>query len=349
MVMEQVRTKNLPEGVDLLVLDGSGDFHAEVGLEELPRYFSDPKTLIWCNISSTEGGRNGIYGQLLREIFGFDELTIEYCFTRSHLRKVDVYEEYLFMVLFSFHLSEKRRRVGTIEVNMYIGDNYVVCVHPRPLRELDRVRRQLLARSGFVSSSPANVAHAVLDAVVDEYLPVMSRLSAMVDGIEDELLGLDEGAPDTVLDSLFHLKHDLIALRWLAVPLREIIGILLRPTTRHIPEESAAYHDDVRDHLNRVVDMIDTLRDYLMGSLDIYTTQQTRRNAEETRRVNQSVARLTAVSTIFLPLTFITGIYRINFEYMPETQWEYGFYAILGLCMLLGISMLNYLRRKKII
>ncbi|HLM77749.1 MAG TPA: CorA family divalent cation transporter [Rubrobacteraceae bacterium] len=124
---------------------------------------------------------------------------------------------------------------------------------------------------------------------------------------------------------------------------------LLRPTTRHIPEESAAYHDDVRDHLNRVVDMIDTLRDYLMGSLDIYTTQQTRRNAEETRRVNQSVARLTAVSTIFLPLTFITGIYRINFEYMPETQWEYGFYAILGLCMLLGISMLNYLRRKKII
>jgi magnesium transporter len=131
--------------------------------------------------------------------------------------------------------------------------------------------------------------------------------------------------------------------------LREVVSVLLRPTTRRIPEDSAAYFDDVRDHLIRVVDMIDTMRDYLMDSLDIYTTQQTRRNAEETKRVNQSVARLTAVSTIFLPLTFLTGIYGMNFEYMPETEWQYGFYAILVLCAVIGLGMLVYLRSKKII
>src|SRR3954454_6694713 len=204
--MADTWTKNLPENVDLLVLDGSSQLRTDVSIEELPYHLSDPEALIWCDIYSTEGGQHGPYGRLLREVFGFDELTIEDCFTRNHLPKVDVYDEYLFVALFSFHLSEKRRRVETVEVDMYVGENYVVCVHPRPLRELDRVRRRLLARSGFVSSSPANVAHTVLDALVDEYLPIMSRLSAMVDGIEDELLSTN--APDVMLDSLFHLKHE---------------------------------------------------------------------------------------------------------------------------------------------
>jgi magnesium transporter len=347
--MADTWTKNLPENVDLLVLDGSSQLRTDVSIEELPYHLSDPEALIWCDIYSTEGGQSGPYGRLLREVFGFDELTIEDCFTRSHLPKVDIYDEYLFMALFSFHLSEKRQRVETVEVDMYVGANYVVCVHPRPLRDLDRVRRRLLSKNEFVTSSPANVAHTVFDAVVDEYLPIMNRLSAMVDGIEDRLLDEDPEDDAVVLDSLFHLKHELTALRRLAVPLREVVGVLLRPTTRRIPEESAAYFDDVRDHLIRVVDMIDTMRDYLMDSLDIYTTQQTRRNAEQTRRVNQSVARLTAVSTIFLPLTFITGIYGMNFENMPELHTHYGYFVVLGILILLGLSMLVYLSRKDII
>ena len=92
---------------------------------------------------------------------------------------------------------------------MYVGNNYVVCVHPRPLRELGRARGRFLSRDEFVCSSPANVAHAVLDAVVDEYLPIMNRLSAMVDGIEEELFEEDEDVPVSVLESLFHLKHEL--------------------------------------------------------------------------------------------------------------------------------------------
>lgn len=347
--MADTWTKNVPENVDLLVLDGSNKLRTDVGVEELPYHLSDPEALIWCDIYSTEGGQRGPYARLLREVFGFDELTIEDCFTRSHLPKVDIYDEYLFMALFSFHLSEKRRRVETVEVDMYVGANYVVCLHPRPLRELDRVRRRLLSKNEFVTSSPANVAHTVFDAVVDEYLPIMNRLSAMVDGIEDRLLDEDPEDDAAVLDSLFHLKHELTALRRLAVPLREVVGVLLRPTTRRIPEESAAYFDDVRDHLIRVVDMIDTMRDYLMDSLDIYTTQQTRRNAEQTQRVNQSVARLTAVSTIFLPLTFITGIYGMNFENMPELHTRYGYFVVLSVLIVLGLSMLLYLSRKDII
>ncbi len=344
--MEFTTTRRLPESVDLMVLDSSGTLREDVSLDELPGYLADKEALVWCDIYNTEGGQQGPYGRLLAETFEFDELTVEDCFTRSHLPKVDVYEHYIFLALFTFHLSEKRQRVETVEVDMYLGENYVVCVHPRPLRELNRVRRRLVSGNEFVSSSPANVAHTVLDAVVDEYIPIMSRLSAMVDGIEDELLSEDEYPDDTVvLDSLFHLKHELTALRRLAVPLREVVGILMRPTMRLVPEESRMYYDDVRDHLIRVVDMIDTMRDYLAGSLDVYTARQTQRATLQTQRVNQSVQRLTAISTIFLPLTFITGIYGMNFEYIPEAEWHYGFYAIVGLCAALGLSMIYYLRR----
>jgi magnesium transporter len=332
------------ESVDVLVLESSGGLPTEVGLEELPGRLADPRSLIWCDIYSTEGGQEGPYGRLLREIFGFDDLTIEDCFTRNHLPKVDIYDDYLFVAFFSFHFSEKRRRVETVEVDMYVGENYVVCIHPRPLRELDRVRSRLLSRDEFVSASPANVAHTVFDTIVDEYLPIMNRLSAMVDGIEDELLAAGD-ASDAVLDSLFHLKHELSALRRLAVPLRDVVSVLMRPTIHLIPEQSRAYYyyyDDVRDHLLRVIDMIDTMRDYLSGSLDIYTTHQT-------QRINRSMQRLTAIATVFLPLTFITGIYGMNFSFMPETQWHYGFYAVLGLCTVLAVGMLVYLFRNKMI
>jgi magnesium transporter len=328
------------ERFDLIVLERSGELRTEVDLAELPHHLSNPRSLIWGDITGAEGGQQGPHGRLLREVFGFDELTIEDCFTSNHLPKVDIYDHYIFVVFFSFHLSEKRQRVETVEVDMYVGENYVVCIHPRPLRELERVRLQLLSRDGFVSASPANVAHTVFDAVVDEYLPIMNRLSAMVNGIEYELLAAGD-ASDAILDALFHLKHELSALRRLAVPSRDIVGILMRPTVRLIPEESQMYYD-VRDHLVRVIDMIDTVRDYLSGSLDIYTTQQT-------QRINKSMQRLTAIGTIFLPLTFITSIYGMNFAYMPETQVHYGFYAILALCASLAVGMLVYLWRMKMI
>ena len=165
--MQTTTTRNLPENVDLMVLDASGTLREDVGLEELPDFLADKNSLVWCDIFSLHGGQNGPYGRILREVFGFDALTIEDCFTKSHLPKVDVYDDYLFVALFSFHLSEKTSRVQTVEVDMYVGENYVVCVHARALRELDRVRRRLLAGNEFVASSPANVAHTVFDAVVD--------------------------------------------------------------------------------------------------------------------------------------------------------------------------------------
>lgn len=242
--MESAATKKLPECVDLMVLDSSGTLRESVGLDELPGYLADGEALVWCDVYSHEGGQEGVYGRFLVETFGFDELTVEDCFTLSHLPKVDDYGEHLFVVMFSFHLSEKRgARVHTIELDVYVGENYVVCVHSRPLRELRRARDRLRAGDDFVSA--ANVAHTVLDAVVDEYLPIMDTLSARSDDIEERLLNNDAQASERALDDLFDLKHLLTALRRIAIPQRDSTTTLPRPATSIIPEESHKYFQDV--------------------------------------------------------------------------------------------------------
>lgn len=323
-----------------MALDASGNLREDVGLDELPRYLADKDALVWCDISGNDGGKDGPYAELLGRHFGFDELSVEDSFTASHLPKVDDYGEYLFMVLFSFHISEKTGRVQTVEVDMYVGENYVVCVHARPLRELGRVRRKLLAGDRFVSGSAANVAHTVVDSVVDEYLPIMDQLAAQVDEIEEELLSDADARADGALDRLFGLKHLLTSLRRIAIPQRDSVTTLLRPTTELIPAESQMHFQDVRDHLNRVVDALDTMRDYLSSALEIYNTRST-------FRINQGIQKLTAISTIVLPLTLITSVYGMNFENMPELHTEHGYFVVLGALVVLGGLMLYYLRRRR--
>lgn len=331
----------MPESVELVVLDSSGCLQEDVGLEELPGYLSDEDALVWCDVYSHEGGQGGPYGRLLSETFGFDELTVEDCFTESHLPKVDDYGEYLFVVLFSFGIPDGKKDINTAEVDMYVGGNYVVCVHPEPVEELGRVREKLRAGDGFVSSA-SRVAHTVLDAVVDEYLPVMDNLSARADEVEAKLLGGDEDDSVKALDELFGLKHLLTSLRRIALPQRDSLTTFTRPTTPLIPDEDQKYFQDILDHLNRVMDSIETTRDYLSSTMEIYTTRAT-------QRINQSIQKLTAISTVILPLTFITSVYGMNFENMPELATRYGYFVVLAVLLALGAIMLYYLHRRKML
>ena len=331
------RTGKLPESVELVVVDSSGNLREDVGPDELAGYLSDEGSLVWCDVSSQDGP----HGRLLSETFGFNDLTVEDCFAESHLPKVDDYGEYLFAVLFSFDLSGGRRRLVTTEVDMYVGGNYVVCVHPKPVPELGRVREKLKAGDGFVSSA-SRMAHTVLDAIVDEYLPIVDVLSARADEVEAKLLGGDEDDSARALDELFGLKHLLTSLRRIALPQRDSVTTLTRPTTSLVPDEDRMYFQDILDHLNRVMDSIETTRDYLSSTMEIYTTRAT-------QRINQGIQKLTAISTVILPLTFITSIYGMNFENMPELTTRYGYFVVLVILLALSAIMLYYLHRRRML
>ena len=221
----------------------------------------------------------------------------------------------------------------------------MVCVHPKPLEELQRVRDKLLSRGRFVSSSATDIAYTVLDAEVDKYQPALAILADRGVNLGKKLLG--EKPPsepvDHLEDELFDLKNHLANLRRMVIPQRDNMRALLNPPDELlIPQESRKYFEDVRSNLDRVVDTLETTREQLSGTLEAYTTRTT-------RRMNQQLTRLTALSTIFLPLACITGIYRMNFVDMPEIHYRYGYFAVLGVFVIIAISMVVFLRRKNMI
>jgi magnesium transporter len=343
--MEASSSKKLLENAEIMVLDSSSNLREDVGLEELTDYLSGKDALVWCDISATDK-KGGPYWRLMRETFGFDQLTIEDCFSHSRLPLLNDYGSYLFMVLFSFHLPEgkEKTRVCQTEVDLYLGENYVVCVHSKPVPELDRVRERLRAKDEFVSSSAPNVAYAVLDAVVDGYAPIMEALAEQVDEIEEALLGTERAdeSVDEREDTLFDLKNHLTALRRIVTPQKDNMAALLGPANRLVPEESRKYFQDVCLHLARIADSIETMREHLAGISEAY-------NMRVNRRMNQDLQRLTAISTIFLPLAFITGLYGMNFDDMPELHFHYGYFLILAVLAGLFSFLFYYFRRKRML
>lgn len=250
------------------------------------------------------------------------------------------------MVLFSFELSEDKREVRWTEVDLYLGQNFVVCVHPKRLEELRRVQERLRFRDELVSASATNIAYTVLDAVVDEYQPAMETLSKRVDRLERCLLRETMRPSEAVAhleDELFDLKNHMAKLRRIVIPQKDNMSELSNPTNELlVPEKSHKYFEDVHIHLDRVVDSIETTREQLTGISEAYTTRTT-------RRTNQQLTRLTALSTIFLPLAFITGIYGMNFVGMPEIHYRYGYFVVLGVFVIITIFMVRYLRRRNMI
>ena len=337
----------LPENVEIVIVDASGNLREDVNSEELSESLSDENALIWCDISSTEGGQEGPYGRLLTETFG--ALTVEDFFNPSRLPLVNGFGSYVFMVLFSFQITEDgmqdKALVDPDEVDLYLGRNHVVCVHPQPLAELGRIRKGLRAGDEFVSSSAANLAYTVLDAVVDEYQPAMETLAERVDTLEEELLR-DKRPSESVAeleDELFVLKNHLAMLRRIIVPQRDNMDALSNPTDdRLVSEGSRKYFQDVRIHLDRVVDSLDAKREHLTTIEEAYTTRTT-------RRTNQQLTRLTAISTLFLPLGFITGVYGMNFIGMPELHLRYGYFVVLGVFIVITAFQIRYLHRRNML
>lgn len=184
-----------------------------------------------------------------------------------------------------------------------------------------------------------------LDAVVDEYAPVMETLAEQVDEIEQELLFSTERHDESVgelEDQLFGLKNQLTKLRRVIMPQMSNMGVLSNNSDELVPTNSRKYFEDVRTHLQRVVDSIDSMREHLTAISEAYTTRAT-------RQINQDLKKLTAISTFFLPFAFVSGLYGMNFVGMPELHYKYGYFIVLGVFVILAFFMLRYLRRSKMI
>ena len=181
------------------------------------------------------------------------------------------------------------------------------------------------------------LAYSLLDAVVDGYFIILEQSGERIETLEDELV-VDPRAE--TLKEIHRLKREMIFLRKAVWPLREVISRLERSESPLIKEPTVLYFKDVYDHIIQIIDNIETFRDILSGMLDIYLSSVS-------NRLNEVMKVLTVIATIFMPLTFIAGLYGMNFKFMPELEWRWGYFLILGIMVAVGMFMVLYFKRKK--
>ncbi len=297
--------------------------------------FRDEPTVTWINI---DGLHEVDLIEKLGVHFNIHSLVLEDILHTGQRPKAEDFGKYLYVVLRSLSYSEKQDEILEEQISMLIGSNYVISFQEQAGDEFNPVRERIKSGRFQMNKRKADfVAYSLIDAVVDNYFLILEKMGEKIESLEDELL--DHPTPAT-LQTIHRLKRKLITLRKSAWPLREVIGGLERGESSLFQKSTTIYLKDVYDHSIRVIDTIETYRDMVSGMLDMYLSNLS-------NKLNEVMKVLTIISTIFIPLTFLAGIYGMNFDFMPELRWRWGYFAIWGIMIMIGVGMIFYFRKKK--
>lgn len=293
----------------------------------------DVGNIIWADVSDPTSRDF----EELAEEFGFHPLSIEDCRNAHQRPKVEEFTGYYFIVLYEAELAGPTDRLELRELNIFLGKNYLVTVHSRPIRAIATAARLWHEWTDRAEQGSGLLAYLLIDGIVDDYLPLLDIISERMDDLEDSIFG--EWRAE-VIEDIFSIKKKLLYLRRSITPLRDVFNTMLRREQPIFPRETHIYFQDVFDHLIRVADTIDSLRDMLSSTMDAYLSVSG-------NRMNKIMKRLTSISTILMSVTLIAGIYGMNFTLMPELRWRFGYVFALGSMVVVGIALYVYLKRIK--
>ena len=268
--------------------------------------------------------------------YGFHELAIEDCRHGIQPAKIDYYDGHSFIIINTTHYTDQPCELMLREIDVFLGPDYVVTVHFGLSNAVADVEHRM-ATGAKKLEHPDQVLHAVIDTVVDRYLPTLDSIGDTIDRVEDDVLI----RPDVkVLETIFDLKRGLLQFRRAVASQRELLNVLIRDTSPLIRDEMHIYFRDVYDHAVRALDLVETYRDLMSGTLDIYLTQMA-------NRTNEIVKALTILATITLPLTLVTGYFGMNFEYLPLLKNPNGIWFATAGMIGITVSMLALFKYKK--
>lgn len=308
----------------------------EINATEECALYKDKSTVTWINVA---GLHQVEVLEKLNECFGLHPLVLEDILNTDQRPKIEDFGDYLYIVLKTLFLTGPRgEEVGNEQISLILGPNFVLTFQEREGALFDPVRDRLRNGKGRIRKmGPDYLVHALLDTIIDHYFVVLEKLGERIEFMEEELITRPK---PVTLSEIHKLKREMIFLRKAVWPLREVIGSLERGESSLIRDSTVIYLRDIYDHTIQVVDTIETFRDMLSGMLDIYLSSIS-------NRMNEVMKVLTIIATIFIPLTFIVGLYGMNFKYMPELEWPWGYPLVLLLMLAVSVFMLIYFRRKK--
>jgi magnesium transporter len=297
--------------------------------------FKDSPTVTWINI-------DGIHQiEIIEKIgnhFNLHPLILEDIMNTEQRPKLDDFEDYVFLVMKIPYFEENNNTIKIEQISLVLGANFIISFQEMEGDVFNPVRERIKnGRVRIRSSGTDYLIYALIDAIVDNYFTILEKIGERIEEIEEELVT----EPGTkTLHKIHGLKREILFFRKSVWPLRELVSTLERGELTLIKEPTRVFLRDVYDHTIQVIDTMETFRDMLSGMLDLYLSSIG-------NKTNEVMRVLTIIATIFIPLTFIAGLYGMNFEYMPELKWRWSYPSVLFLIGVIGIFMLFYFRRKK--
>ncbi len=296
--------------------------------------FKDLPTVTWINI---DGLHRADIVEALGSYYGLHPLVMEDIMSTGQRPKLEDYDGYIFVVLRMLGYAKKTRQIEDEQVSLILGPNFVISFQEREGDAFDPVRERIRTGKGRMRKmGPDYLAYALADAIVDHYFLILEHLGEDIERLEGELV-TDPKAE--TLQAIHTMKREIIYLRRSVWPLREVVSRLQRGESPLIKDTTLVYLRDVYDHTVQVIDTVESLRDVVSGMLDTYLSSIS-------NRMNEVMKVLTIIATIFIPLSFIAGLYGMNFVYIPELLLPWGYFMALAVMATIGLVMVYYFRRR---
>lgn len=325
------------EKTRISVLDYNEKQYAEktdVPVEECKGYI-DTSTVTWINI---DGIHDVSIVERIGEQFGIHPLLLEDVMNTEQRPKLEDFEHHLFVVLKMLTYNEEKGSVDSEQISIVVGPNFVISFQEREGDVFTPVRERIRNAKGRIRSHGADyLAYSLLDAIIDNYFVILETFGEKIEQLEEEILEDSTGQTSARIHSL---KRELIFLRRSVWPLREVINGLGRGESKLIKKSTLVFLRDLYDHTINIIDTTEAFRDTISGMLDTYLTQVS-------NKMNETMKVLTVIATIFIPITFIAGIYGMNFEFMPELGWKWAYPTLWGFIVLVGITMIIFFKRRR--
>jgi magnesium transporter len=317
-----------------LYRDGADQVEQGFGVEQLPELLKDEKAVIWVDMSEPTSEDENV----LLNVFQFHPLTVEDCRENRHYPKIEEFPGYLYFIVHGVRADTSSDRFNTIELDGFLGPNYVITYHHDEFRSINAVK-QLLRTSPVVCRRGASyLLHQILDRIVDYYSPVLDDFDNRIDELEAKIFG-GRSSNNEMLGDIMNIKRSVLRLRRISVKQLDVLLRISRGEFDLIPQALLPFYRDIYDHLGRVTDLAESYRDLIAGLLDAHLSVVS-------NRLNEVMKVLTIFSAIMLPLTFIVGVYGMNFEHMPELQSRYGYYVVWGAMITVAVGMLLFFRKR---
>jgi magnesium transporter len=349
LIKKTSKSKGLPPGalihigekktdkIRISVMDYSTGKYDEREIKKVEDCFSlkSKPSVSWINI---DGLHEIDVIEKLGKCFDIHPLVLEDILNTDQRPKMEDYEKYIFSVLKMLYIDEKTQEIHSEQVSLILGNNFVISFQETIGDVFDSVRDRIRGAKGRIRKMGADyLAYTLIDAIVDNYFTILEKIGEKIESMQEDIISNPN--PQT-LQHIYKLKRDMIYLRKSVWPLREVLNGLLRGESKLIRESTHIYLRDLYDHTIQVIDTIETYRDMISGMLDIYMSSIS-------NKMNEVMKVLTIFAAIFIPLTFIAGVYGMNFKHMPELSIPWAYPAVWIIIILVGVSLLAFFKHKK--